>query len=472
MLYSAHEGTRSPASRIAWERPPSVVKKAALPADSTTVSGGPRAGGETEVDFPQMKKQLAVLSIAVSLFASSLLAVSATPVDAATPRVTSSVVPAASGTSGIGFAGDVSLAGQVKVTIFRGASRIRVITASVTGSRYAASWDLKDAQGAAVAPGRYSYAVSAVGSGGTAVARGRLRVPAARRPAVTAPPLGRWVGFYHAGNGESMDALTALESQVATHAAVFNLFVSDAAEGFPTNRTRDISARGSIPMVTLEFWSAKTGGAAAIAGGSRDAYLNTFADAAKAHGGEVWLRPFHEMNSNWYPWAGAYSGNSPAQVVAAWKHVKQLFAARGATNVKFVWCVNNESVPNTAANAIGAYWPGDAYVDYLAIDGYNFGTSATWSTWRSFGSLIGSSYGALTALSTKPLFLAETGCVEQGGKKHEWIADMFKSITTSFPRITGVCWFNVNDTTANTDWRVDSCPDCLAAFKAVVAAGF
>jgi beta-mannanase len=222
-------------------------------------------------------------------------------------------------------------------------------------------------------------------------------------------------------------------------------------------------------MVTLEFWSTQTGGVSTITNGSKDAYLNAFADAAKAYGGEVWLRPFHEMNSNWYPWAGATAGNSAPQVVAAWNHVRQIFVARGATNVKFVWNVNNESVPNTAANSIAAYWPGDANVDLLAIDGYNFGTSASWSTWRSFSSVIGSSYAAVTSLSAKPLFLAETGSVEQGGDKAAWITDMFASLATRYPRITGVCWFNVNDTAANTDWRIDSSPASLLAFNAAVA---
>lgn len=416
-----------------------------------------------------MKKYLFVLAISISM-----LAASTTPVDAATLRVTSSVVATVSAsTPRITFAGAVSLPCRVTVTIFRSASRIRTLIATVTGSRFAVAWDLKDAKGVAVIPGRYSYAVSAVGSGASAVTRGRLNVPARVSRRVTAPADGRWIGFYQAGNCQSMDALVALESQVATHAAVVNLFVSDAAEGFPASRAQSIAARGSIPMVTLEFWSAKSGGATGIANGSRDAYLNGFADAARAHGGQVWIRPFHEMNGDWYPWAGAYSGNSPAQVVAAWRHVKQLFAARGATNVKFVWCVNNESVPNTAANAIGAYWPGDAYVDYLAIDGYNFGTSASWSTWRSFGSVIGASYGTVTALSAKPLFLAETGCVEQGGNKAAWITDMFKVIKTGYPRITGVCWFNVNDAaTTNADWRVDSCSASLAAFKSSVSGGF
>jgi len=288
---------------------------------------------------------------------------------------------------------------------------------------------------------------------------------------IPAPVASRWFGFYTSGAPSSMDPLVTLESKIGTQTAVVNFYATDT-EGFPVNRARAIADHGSIPMITLEFWSVATGGVDTITNGSKDAALIKFADAAKAHGGEIWLRPFHEMNSNWYPWAGATNGNSAAKVVAAWKHVKDLFDSRGATNVKFVWCVNNESVPNVASNAISAYWPGDAYVDQLSIDGYNFGTSASWSTWRSFSSVISDSYAKVTALSAKPLFLAETGCVEQGGNKAAWITDMFASITTKYPRITGVCWFNVNDPSINADWRVDSTATTLDAFKGVVARGF
>ena len=47
-----------------------------------------------------------------------------------------------------------------------------------------------------------------------------------------------------------------------------------------------------------------------------------------------------------------------------------MFQSRGATNVKFVWCVNDNG-----ASTIESVWPGNSYVDYTAIDQYNFGTT-------------------------------------------------------------------------------------------------
>ncbi|HEX9093514.1 MAG TPA: glycosyl hydrolase [Coriobacteriia bacterium] len=453
-----------------------------------------------------MKRIAALLASMVLILGTAVV-----PAQAAPLRMSSSaVVRLGTAAPSIAFKVSTSVPSRVRVVVYRGRTVVRSLAAARSGSAYVASWNLRNGRGQAVGAGPYVYRVTAAARGRVASRSGRVRVPTATEiaaaipaavidasiagvptqdpsPAVApltqivpapvaptpTPAQSRWLGFYQSESGTTFSAalLTAREAQVAKHPAVVNFYIADSSS-FPLSRVQTIRDHGSVPMVTLEFWSTQTGGVSTITNGSKDAYLIAFADAAKAYGGEVWLRPFHEMNSNWYPWAGASAGNSAAQVVAAWNHVRQIFVSRGVTNVKFVWCVNNESVPNTAANSIQAYWPGDANVDLLAIDAYNFGTSASWSTWRSFGSAVGSSYAAVTALSAKPLFLAEVGCVEQGGNKAAWITDMFASLRTTYPRITGVTWFNVNDTTANTDWRIDSSAASLAAFNTAVGTAY
>ena len=264
-----------------------------------------------------------------------------------------------------------------------------------------------------------------------------------------------WVGFCMPGVPDSTAPLNALESKVATSATVVNFFISDS-EGFPSSRVSNTAAEGAIPLITLEFWSTQNGGLATITNGSRDAYLKTFADAAKATGKTIWLRPFHEMNGNWYPW-GTVSGNSPAKLIAAYRHVHDIFVAEGATNVKFVWCPNVDY-------KLSSFYPGNAYVDYAAIDGYNNG-----KPWRSFSNLFGATYNAVAAASTKPIFLAETGCVEGGSGKAAWITDMFKQISTKYTRIVGVCWFDANQV---YDWRLETSSASLNAFRAAACATY
>ena len=344
-----------------------------------------------------------------------------------------------------------------------------------------------------VTPGAYTYKVTALRRGTAAVKRGTVRVkrPPAPAPAPApdptvpatettpapdpspapapepSPASDRLVGYWVPGSPSDMAPLEALEAQIGRRAGVVNFFIADT-ESFPASRCQNIVDHGAVPLVTLEFWSTSNGGVESITAGSKDAYLRAFADRAREFGSEIWLRPLHEMNGNWYPWGGSASGNSPAEVVAAWRHVHDIFESRGATNVKMVWCVNNDSVPYTTANGIARYWPGDAYVDYTSIDGYNAGTTQSWSTWRSFGATFRNAYNTITGLSAKPIVIAETSSVEQGGSKSAWIRDMFTSLETEFPQVRAVVWFNERKT---YDWRIESASANVAVFRAG-AAGF
>ncbi len=279
-----------------------------------------------------------------------------------------------------------------------------------------------------------------------------------------------WIGFYVPGAPMDVSSLATLESRVGGSAKVSNYF-QNTTEGFLSAAAGNAVTRGTIPMATLEFWNGANGvnqpsfSLKSISGGAFDAYLHSYARSAKAFGSEVWLRPLHEMNGNWYPWCGTVNGNTPADFVPAWRHIRDIFTAEGATNVKFVWAPNADSVPGTAANAIAAYWPGDAYVDYVAMDGYNFG-GTTAGSWRSFDSVFASAYAKVTALSAKPLIIAETACSPIGGDKAAWIANMFASLPASYPRIVGVVWFNTNK---EADWRVESSSASLAAFVSGMA---
>lgn len=71
----------------------------------------------------------------------------------------------------------------------------------------------------------------------------------------------------------------------------------------------------------------------------------------------------------------------------------------------------------------------------------------------------------MTSRTNKPIVLAETATTELGGSKAQWITDAFAMIPTRFPRIVGVTWFNLNK---ETDWRVQSSPGSLQAFKAAI----
>jgi hypothetical protein len=204
-----------------------------------------------------------------------------------------------------------------------------------------------------------------------------------------------------------------------------------------------------------------------IVAGRYDAYIRQFAADAKNWGRPFFLRFAHEMNGNWYPWGtapGNVSKNSHAQYIAAWRHVHDIFARVGATNVRWVWCTNVEQ-PNTGP--VMADYPGDRYVDWLALDGYNWGGTPG-HAWQTLAQVFGPSYSEVTHLSDKPVMIGETASAEEGGSKAAWITQGFLStIPQQLPRVRVVLWF---DAKVEHDWRVNSSSASLAAFRQVAAA--
>jgi beta-mannanase len=279
----------------------------------------------------------------------------------------------------------------------------------------------------------------------------------------------RWIGYYLAAVPTETAPLAKLEAQTGQPARLTHYFLGVEVEPFDKVRAENSKRYGVTPLITLEFWDFREAttqqpefSLQRIAAGEHDAYLRAFARDAKAAGMPILLRPLHEMNGNWYPWGGTVNTNSPDQFPAAWRHVVEVFRSEGASNVRFVWSPQATSVPDDPYNAMSLYWPGDDYVDYVALDGYNWGAER----WQSFRQVFDRGYDDVTALSDKPLFIAETASAEEGGDKAAWIEEMFVDLSSDYPRISGVVWFNRDK---ERDWRIESSRASLVAFRAGAA---
>lgn len=218
----------------------------------------------------------------------------------------------------------------------------------------------------------------------------------------------------------------------------------------------NLRATGQTPMVT---WEPQAASLTEIAAGAYDEYLHESAALAKSWEGPLLLRFAHEMNGDWYSWGSG--ATTPGAFIAAWQHVVSLFRADGAVNVRWVW---SPFVAVGDKYPIAPYFPGDEWIDYVGLDGYNWG-SAT-GTWQSLKAVFASSYALVTGLSAKPVIVTETGSSETGGDKAAWIRTGFMTtIPEAFPRIGAVIWFNQ---AREDDWRVDSSSASLEAYRAVV----
>ena len=238
---------------------------------------------------------------------------------------------------------------------------------------------------------------------------------------------------------------------------------------FPLRDMNAVADRNMVPMLTWEPWNWRDGVAQpkmslrSIADGDHDAFLRRWARAARRWGKPFFLRFAHEMNGNWYPWSPGVNGNSASDFVDAWRHVVDVFRRSGAQNVLWVWSPN-VAYPGIATPLADVY-PGDDYVDWVGLDGYNWGTSAG-SQWQSLGDIFLSTYQDLVSMTDKPVMIAETASAEDGGDKAAWIRQgLERTIPKEMPRVRLVVWF---DRLKEADWRIGSSTASLAAFRDAV----
>jgi hypothetical protein len=201
-----------------------------------------------------------------------------------------------------------------------------------------------------------------------------------------------------------------------------------------------------------------------VANGAYDSALRTWAREAKSWRHPFFLRFDWEMNGSWFPWGTTPSNqNTPADYVAAWRHVHDIFTAAGATNVRWVWCPNVD--PRNRFVNLASLYPGNAYVDWTCLDGYNSD-----NPWTSFTKLYASSYHKITRLApTKPMIIGEVASTEHGGSKARWISRMFAALPTRFPDIHGLLWYDKYGSSSTSDWPIETSATSSAAFSAGIS---
>jgi beta-mannanase len=171
------------------------------------------------------------------------------------------------------------------------------------------------------------------------------------------------------------------------------------------------------------------------------------------------------MNGDWsWPWQ-----NQPTNYRAAWRRVVGRFRRVGANNAEWVWSPMI-MYPNGVRD-FRPYYPGDAYVDWTALDGYNWGTVHT--GWQTFREIFGYSIGVITELSTRGLIGAETGCHSwgpNGESKGYCFRQTARELRQNYPRLKGFVYSHTIDERdgEDADWRVDAPVGALDDWRALV----
>jgi Glycosyl hydrolase family 26/Purple acid Phosphatase, N-terminal domain len=257
------------------------------------------------------------------------------------------------------------------------------------------------------------------------------------------------------------------------------VYPTGAYQAFPTSKAALIHGRGGILIWDWIPGNGSSGAAndvgfnlPSIYNGNHDAYITAQANTIKGLGYPVWIRPFHEMNGSWYTWyyqANTAIGNggfNSGEVILAWKRIVDLFEAAGCDRTHVQWIFNPNVMSTTTSSTTHEplidFYPGDAYVDWYGIDGYN--DDAPWKTLQQVcegGAGLQNTLANLMALSStpKPVLIPETGCqdtrggVVDGASKAQWFIDAFETYLPQQPLIQGIVYSNYVEAPHN--WQVD-----------------
>ncbi len=314
---------------------------------------------------------------------------------------------------------------------------------------------------------------------------------------IVIPERGAYTGaFMDFGDEEddvTLEMIEDFETMVGKHQAIIASSSYWGEQSFPTANLNVVWRHGSLPLVFWSPWDRpyeQNRGPDKfnlndIITGKWDAYVDKWADAARAFGHPLIVAFGVEMNGDWFPWSGIYYGGDqwddardswkgPENFKAAYRHVVDRVRARGATNIKWMFHTNNYSYPLDTWNFAPAYYPGPDYVDWLGLSVY--GQQFKDEPNPDISSLMDWPYQEMCSLDPKkPIMIAEwaTGefplsVNEPGIRKNEWIKQGLDLFRTRYPRVKAAVYWHErwqNPDQSYSNLRVNSSVESLNAYR-------
>ena len=181
----------------------------------------------------------------------------------------------------------------------------------------------------------------------------------------------------------------------------------------------------------------------AIAAGTYDQYLQTYADSVRDFGHAVVIGFGHEMNAPWYSWG--YGHVKPSDLRGRMAAHRQCFPRRRRGQRHWLWTVNADT---PGSGPIAEWWPGKSYVTWVGIDGYYTSPKDT------FGSVFGRTIRQVRKITKDPILLSETAVAPSADRSAE-IPDLFNGPAKY--KTLGLVWFDMpsDHGVLNQDWRIE-----------------
>jgi hypothetical protein len=190
----------------------------------------------------------------------------------------------------------------------------------------------------------------------------------------------------------------------------------------------------------------------AIAAGTYDRMIRQRALAIKAVGKRIFLEWRWEMDR-----PGLRSQiHSPANYIAAWDHIRSIFAQEHVTNMGWVWC---PTARGFATGQAAAYYPGNNQVDWVCADVY-----PGYGPYRSFAT-VAAPFLAWAARYRKPIMIGEYGVPNTYGpqQRAQWLLNAAQTVQ-DHPQIKALVYFDAN---AKRAYALDAGSPALEAFRRI-----
>ena len=279
-------------------------------------------------------------------------------------------------------------------------------------------------------------------------------------PAILIPSSGAYLGARVGQRGSEtlLQAIQRVESQIGRQFAIDHFYYQWSST-FPNSNVSASVSQGRIPLINWKSgasWSA-------IASGQQDATIITHADALKSAGYPVYLAYHHEPEDD----LDTYG--SPTEYAAAFRRVVEVFRSRGVTNVAFVWNMMGWTFDPRSGRNPNEFYPGDAYVDIVGADGYNWYPDKAGSTWSLFRDIFKETNDFAVAHG-KPWMIAEYGCQEDPavpGRKGDWFRDALATAKT-WPSLKAMIYFDQDkDEDGLYKWMTDTSSSSMSAYREI-----
>ena len=186
--------------------------------------------------------------------------------------------------------------------------------------------------------------------------------------------------------------------------------------------------------------------AAAKSGSALYADIVRWAKEIKSRGGRVMVAYNHEPEAA----AGGQHG-TPADFIAAWRRVHTIFDQQGANNVEWTLQMTAYAfrVKSGDARSISRWYPGDAWVDNVGADAYN---------WISCGATGNGTYNSMKTLGDPVLAFARAHgkaasfpefASHANAQRPQWLADAHDYFVANEDVLSAAYYFNRPPTIAS-----------------------